>query len=186
MSRPQGHSAIGRILCQWKIPLTPAGIEPATFRFVARRLNHCADRNEYQEYFLWCRADNLVTSMCRLSTNFGCHSLLEHQRSVQASVCIALYSQEVNRDCSVRLGYGLDMESFESRRWRDIFLFSKVFRPAVVPTAPPIQWVPGLVFLLVKRPGNEWPSFEQVIGAHRGIRTITWTTNRGVATMYCS
>ena len=25
-----------------KNPLTPAGIEPATFRFVARYLNHCA------------------------------------------------------------------------------------------------------------------------------------------------
>jgi len=32
------HSAIGRILCQWKIPM----IEPATFRFVAQHLNHCA------------------------------------------------------------------------------------------------------------------------------------------------
>jgi len=29
-------------LCQRKIPVTPSGIEPATFGFVEQRLNHCA------------------------------------------------------------------------------------------------------------------------------------------------
>jgi hypothetical protein len=29
-------------LCQWKIPMTPLGIDPATFQFEAQCLNHCA------------------------------------------------------------------------------------------------------------------------------------------------
>jgi len=50
-SRPQGHSAIGRVLCQRKIPMTPAGIEPATFRFVAQHLNHCATAINRYKYW---------------------------------------------------------------------------------------------------------------------------------------
>ena len=42
--------AIGRILCQWKIPMTPAGFEPATIRFVAQPLNHCATAVPFQIY----------------------------------------------------------------------------------------------------------------------------------------
>jgi hypothetical protein len=36
-----------------------------------------------------------------------------------------------------------------------IFLFSKSSIPALRPTQPPIQWVPGVLSLGVKRPGRE-------------------------------
>jgi len=53
----RGHIAIGGILCEWRIPVTPAWIEPATFRFVAQHLNHCATAvpfilRKYQNFFL--------------------------------------------------------------------------------------------------------------------------------------
>jgi hypothetical protein len=41
LSRPRGHSAIGRIRSM-KNSNDTSGIEPATFKFVALYLNHCA------------------------------------------------------------------------------------------------------------------------------------------------
>ena len=52
LNRPQGHSAIGRNLCQWKIPVTQAGSKPATFRFVAQHLHHCATAVPQQKWAL--------------------------------------------------------------------------------------------------------------------------------------
>ena len=39
-------------LCQWKIPMTPSGTEPATFRFAAQHLSHCATAVPLQVIYL--------------------------------------------------------------------------------------------------------------------------------------
>jgi hypothetical protein len=44
---------------------------------------------------------------------------------------------------------------FDSRRWLGIFLFITVSRTAPGPTQSPIQRVPGVLSLRVKRPGRE-------------------------------
>jgi hypothetical protein len=53
------------------------------------------------------------------------------------------------------LGYGLDDRGFEYRQGLGIFLFTTVSRPALGPTQPPIQRVPGALSIGVKRPGHE-------------------------------
>jgi len=44
---------------------------------------------------------------------------------------------------------------FDSRRGLGIFLFTTASRPALGPTQPPIQWVPGSLSLGKQRPGHE-------------------------------
>jgi hypothetical protein len=65
-----------------------------------------------------------------------------------------------SRDSSVgiALGYGLDDRDSRVRfpaGGLGIFYFTTASRPALVPTQPPIQWVPGALSLEVKRPMRE-------------------------------
>jgi hypothetical protein len=51
------------------------------------------------------------------------------------------------------LSYGLDHRWFESRL--GILLFTTASKLALGPTQTPIQWIPGVLFLRIKRPGRE-------------------------------
>jgi len=63
--------------------MTPAGIEPATFRFVTQHLNHCAtalpNRNEYQEYFLEDEDGRCLGLTTLLPSCTNCLKIWEHR-----------------------------------------------------------------------------------------------------------
>jgi hypothetical protein len=53
------------------------------------------------------------------------------------------------------MGWTIGVLGFDSWRGLGIFLFTAVSSMALGPTQPPIQWVPGVLPLAVKRPGRE-------------------------------
>jgi hypothetical protein len=58
-------------------------------------------------------------------------------------IVIHLLTEKTIKYCHLLLGYRLDDQGFESQQGLGIFLFTTMSRPAVGPTQPPIQWIPG-------------------------------------------
>jgi len=77
-----------------KNPLTPAGIEPATFRFVAQHLNHCAtavpNRNEYQEYVLVGKGRRCVGLTTLPPSCADCLEIWEPRLAATLRVCTGI------------------------------------------------------------------------------------------------
>ena len=63
-----------------KNPLTPAGIEPTTFRFVIQHRNHCATAVEliYNCLYILCHV-----SKCNMSTDSNLFGLLLVEKLIQ-------------------------------------------------------------------------------------------------------
>jgi len=62
-----------------------------------------------------------------------------------------------NGQAGIATGYGLDdgLSGFDFRLGLGFFLFDTISRPALGPTQPPIQVVPGVISLGVKLLGRE-------------------------------
>jgi hypothetical protein len=83
-----------------------------------------------------------VQRLCLIATNSSTFASLSKLAGVAQSVW--------------RLDYGLDDQgSIPGRGNNVIFSFATVPTPALSPTLPPIQWVPGALTPMVKRPGRE-------------------------------
>jgi hypothetical protein len=70
-------------------------------------------------------------------------------------VNVKLFLKSRESSVSISLDYVLDDLGFDYRRGLGIFLFTAASRKALGSTQPPIQWVPGALSLVIKRPGRE-------------------------------
>jgi hypothetical protein len=116
---------------------------------------------EFWRYLVFHR---LHTSHCNVITKTPVIKVCSFFPKVQAGV-----AQSVQW-----LGYGLDDRVWFQAR-AGILFFATAFRPALGPTQPPIQWVPGALSLGVKRPRREADHSSTSIAEVKNARTYTST-----------
>jgi len=70
-----------------KIPVTPSGIQPATFRFVAQRLNHCAIVVPIIMYLLKICVEDLTKRQESLSVYYINTNITQNEEQVSPCSC---------------------------------------------------------------------------------------------------
>jgi hypothetical protein len=65
------------------------------------------------------------------------------------------FDMAINRYSDYTTGWTSEEWGFDSRQGQEIFQFSITSRPALGPTQPSTQWLPGSVSMGIKPPGHE-------------------------------
>jgi hypothetical protein len=91
-----------------------------------------------------------IFTLFHCSVNVSCF----HRNIIRCVLLFGIYNltESVYRWA---MGWTMRVLRFDSWRGLGIFLFITGSRPALGPTQPRIQWVPGVLSLGVKRPGRE-------------------------------
>jgi hypothetical protein len=101
--------------------------------------------------FIWLRISSRVSLLWTRLWNFGLHK----RRGISwlpERLSRGGVAQSVQQQAT---GWTIGWLGFHSRRGMGIFLFDTASRPALGPTQPPIQWVPVVLTLVVKRQRRE-------------------------------
>jgi hypothetical protein len=60
-----------------------------------------------------------------------------------------------DRSVSIATVYGAGGLGFDFGQRKEIFVYSTAYGPSQIPTQTPVQWIPGALSRVVKRPGRE-------------------------------
>jgi hypothetical protein len=113
-------------------------------------VNRCRDHVFRAHISKWERTVSYVVVQSRT------HSFLHHHNN-KGKYLFTVHIRISNSGTVQRYSVGLRAgdRRFDSRQGLGIFLFNTASRPVLGPTHPPIQWVPWVLSLQLKRPGCE-------------------------------